>query len=274
MSPQKPTSVPLEELAKKSKLVFVDNNIFFQDRNKGREGVYLNLGDQVKKAKSFYDIRQSDIDRHLARMLHLVDVCERYSQIVTVDEILYEYDESRDFLGRTFDRLKQRHHDKRYYGTVQELLKICGLHRDLYNLLQLRTANRQSAEPLVRALLRTDLHKPKDGRFMKVGNGIPKDNVTYQRDITLVANAIQAAVEEEGSIAILSDDCDIFNLVRNIGEKYRDNSPISPECSTKLKRSVTAYSTDVNLWHPGLMIVHVTDTEMNMRLRYRKRERR
>ena len=263
----------LEELTQRFRLIYLDTNIFFEDHNKSREGDYPGLDNQIREAQSFAQIRQSDVDRHRARIHDLIAVCEQHSSIVTVDEILNEYEESQEMLDRTLRYLSERDGQQKHYGMRKQLRGICQSHRKLYELLQGRVVNLVSAEPLVRALLTLDLEKSKDGRFVKK-NGRGRDQEIYQRDITLVANAIQAAVEKKDPIAVMSNDNDVINLVRNIGDRYRNNSPITSECSVKLQDSVFVYSPCRELWHPGLNVVFRADTETNVRLRYAARRRR
>jgi len=257
----------LDQLAEDNTMILLDGSIITTDYN--LDSVEIRVPDFAKHigAKSRVSIRcggslgyrgisSNQIRRQKRHVEYLLGFVQQNSHVITTPDVLDEYATLITHLGSV-----QKIHRNGKKGKKEKLLEECAeIHREIYGTLHAHLQD-QTWPELVNYIREAKLHVPRRNILLKRG----KPSYSPE-DAGIVVAAMKDSFNLESTIAIVTQDFDIANIVFQLGEdilmrklskplEFMYTFPLNP---------VTVYFPATTGWIPEHNVQFMVDSKMNI----------
>lgn len=258
----------LEELARESELIIIDNSIITQDKDYGHHRSFNNTcfaekvgsterynqkdkvfqrRQKIKIRTDFSDIPKKYLDRQEAHVRRLIDTVKRNRNIHIIPETLVEYNSLLDHLDNVIEFRTtggNRHYSEKQFRDIYKT------HLEIYRTLKKRELDIPEAEQLTLFLMNYVEGMPFHTRLNPKRKTELKISLS---DAKIFTNALYSRGE------IVTNDLDIANLA-NIYSRDK-NTSIREELLPEQERIVGVYFPHITKWTNGLGIHLMANTE-------------
>lgn len=243
--------ITLEQLAENATWICLDANLFSRDKDYAQttreKEQKIVTGDcfavKLGAAKRFSDIKLSALYRQAKHSARLLNLIKNQVDIQAVPKVLDEYkclinhiERSLDyFLGKTKARTGKKE---------RSLRDIRDNHQKIYSFLRKRKIDSFGADEISSFLIEKMMHKPTERIFNK--KNIKQE--TNPADAEIISYALLEALGYESRIAIISNDFDLPNILKNFIKAYEDEKLPSHLRYMDLQGTINIYFMDKENW--------------------------
>lgn len=253
----------LEKLAREETDIYLDNSVLNRDINdKTRKKIYQEVGREpadlplrLGAAKKFSDVKQCALNRQAYFCCHFNQIVTSYANLKSVPEVLAEYDAFIKHLEVTLKFFKGRSRVRKPGKKELKLKEIIETHLNTYRILEERSAPQPDGCLFSSLLKEKRMHFSRDSLYVKRCHPVSQE--ASEGDADLVGNALANAFIGKET-AILSQDLDIVNLVRNFAQDHHHN--LIELGQRKIQGKVSVYFPSETGWVPGFKVSFVCNT--------------